>query len=105
MSIAWYIQSLRSALASALIGGLMISRAACFFLLKYKITLGGLIKEDLDQTYLDEILSYGFAAMGLIFQISLGFNVPFPFSLILWPFEVSEWAIRWSITSNAVITK
>ena len=80
----------------------MMARATCFFLLKYKVTLGGIIKEDLDQTYLDEILSYGFAVMGLFFQISLGFDVPFPFSLILWPFEVSEWAMRWSITKNAI---
>jgi hypothetical protein len=99
MSIAWYVQAVRSAFASALTGGLMMARAAYEALLIRNITLGGLIKEDHTQSYMDEAMSYIFAAMGFYFQFMLGFKVPFPFNVLLWPFHFAESYIRWSITS------
>jgi hypothetical protein len=54
MSIAWYIQTVRSAFASALIGGLMMARATYQFLVHRNMTLGGLIKENHDDSVVDE---------------------------------------------------
>jgi hypothetical protein len=100
MSIAWYMETIRSAFASALKGGLMMSRTVLAGLFERKIYLGGLITEDHSKTNFDEYLSYGFAFLGFVFQFKMGFDMPFPFNLILWPFEFAEWFIRWSITTN-----
>lgn len=100
MSIAWWLETLRSAFASALKGGLMISRSLYDELLERKIDLGGLVVADHSKTRFDEYMSYGFAFLGFYFQWRMGFGMPFPFNLILWPFEFAEWFIRWSITSH-----
>jgi hypothetical protein len=99
MSIAWYIQTVRSAFASAVTGGLMMARAVYEALLCRGITLGGLVKEDHKDSSLDEMLSYVFAGLGFYFQYMLGFNVPFPFSVLFFPFQMAESYIRWSITN------
>ena len=101
ISIAWYIQSIQSAFTSALIGGLMIARSFCNFCYFHKIELGGLIKENHEDTVLDETLSYVFAALGFYFQFMIGFKVPAPFNMILFPFGWVETWIRWSITKKA----
>lgn len=105
MSIAFYIHSVRSAFASALIGGLMISRAAYQYCLDHGIKLGGLIKDSHEDTMADEYLSYVFAGMGFFFQLMMGFRLPFPVKLILWPFEIGEFATRWLIVSSSTIPK
>ena len=99
MSIAWYIQSVRSAFASALTGGLMMSRAAYQALIHRNIKLGGLIPEDHTKSDLDEYLSYVFAALGFYFQYKINFDMPFPFNILFWPFELTEYYIRWTVTS------
>jgi hypothetical protein len=66
------------------------------------IDLGGLIKEDHNDTNLDEYMSYVFAFMGFYFQFKLGFDMPFPFNLILWPLEFAEWFVRWSVTTSSL---
>lgn len=101
ISIAWYIQAIQSAFTSALIGGLMVARSFCNFCHHHGIMLGGLIKEKHEDTVLDEGLSYAFAALGFYFQFMMGFKVPPPFNLILFPFSWAETYIRWSITNKA----
>lgn len=98
ISLAWYIQSVVSALASALKGGLMMARASYQFCLYREIKLFGLIPDDHTQSAVDEVLSYVFAALGFYVQFRAGFKLPFPFNLLLWPFEIAEYCIRWSIT-------
>lgn len=105
MSIAFYIQSVRSAFASALIGGMMIARAAYQVCLDRNIRFGGLITDNHEDTLADEILSYIFAGMGFIFQLMIGFRLPFPVNLILWPFEIGEFTVRWLVTSSTAIPK
>jgi hypothetical protein len=100
MSIAWYIQSVRSAFASSLIGGLMMARAAYQALSYRGITLGGLIPQDHSKSSFDEGLSYVFAALGFYWQFSVGFTTPFPLNLIFWPFATIEYYIRWTITKR-----
>lgn len=74
---------------------------AAFQAAKYrKITIFGLIPEDADKSIVDEILAYSFAAAGFYTQFYNGFSIPAPWNLILWPLEVAEWYIRWSITDK-----
>jgi hypothetical protein len=97
MSIAWYIQSVVSAVASALKGGLMMARAFYQFCIYREMKLFGLIADDHTKSVVDEVLSYIFAAMGFYVQFRAGFKLPFPFNLLLWPFQLAENYIRWSI--------
>lgn len=100
MSIAWYIQSVQSAFTSALIGGLYMARGFFHFCIQHGMTLGGIIPEDHTKSNLDELLSYGFAALGFYVQFSSGFNAPAPLKLVLWPFDIAEYYLRWSITKS-----
>ena len=94
MTLAWTIASIQIAFASSMKGGLMISRAGYKGLLRHKISLGGLIVDNHEDTSVDEYASYVFAALGFLFQFAVGFNVPFPLNLFLWPFEMAEWMLR-----------
>lgn len=98
MSLAWYIQTIQSAFASALKGGLLMGRAAYQALVDRGITLGGLIPEDHEKSFIDEGLMYGFAGLGFYTQFYFGFQQPFPFNIILLPFTIAEQYIRYQIT-------
>jgi len=98
MSFAFYIQSIVSATASALSGGLLMSQSIYHFCLERNFTLFGLLKPSHTETYIDEIFSYVFAGLGFYTQIKAGFDVRFPLNLLLWPFELLEYWIRWTIT-------
>jgi hypothetical protein len=98
MSFAWYIQSIISAFASALAGGLMMARALYQFFVAHHIKLFGLIPEDHTQTYVDEVFQYIFAALGFYTQFQFNFALPFPLNFILLPFQLAEYYIRWSTT-------
>ena len=43
--------------------------------------------------------SYGIALFGFYCQLMWGFGLPFPLNIVMWPFSLVEWYIRWSITS------
>ena len=79
----------------------MVARSFVNFCSYHGISLGGLVKENHEETKLDEGLSYVFAAVGFYFQFSLGFKVPSPFNMILFPFDWAEYYIRWSITKKS----
>eukprot|EP00523_Entomoneis_sp_CCMP467_P002874 CAMPEP_0168744724 /NCGR_PEP_ID=MMETSP0724-20121128/14242_1 /TAXON_ID=265536 /ORGANISM="Amphiprora sp., Strain CCMP467" /LENGTH=322 /DNA_ID=CAMNT_0008792399 /DNA_START=36 /DNA_END=1004 /DNA_ORIENTATION=- len=98
MSLAWYIQTVQSAFASAMKGGLMMGRAAYQAMTYRGWTLGGLIPEDHSESLIDEVLQYGFAGLGFYTQFKLNFSVPFPLNLVLFPFQIAEQYIRYTIT-------
>jgi hypothetical protein len=100
MSIAWKIQTVVSATASALAGGLMMANAAYNACVHRKISLFGLIPDDPTKSVVDEGLSYIFAGLGFYTQFKLGFALPAPFNILLFPFEFAEYYIRWSITKK-----
>lgn len=100
ISIAWYIQSVVSATVSSLQGGLMMARAVYFFCLHHQFTMFGMITKNHEDSIVDEVLSYLFAGMGFYVQLVHGFKPPFPVNIILWPFELAEYYIRWTITSK-----
>ena len=52
--------------------------------------------------WVDEALAYVVAACGLYFQLSMGFTVPFPLNIILFPFTLAEWFLMWMVNSRQV---
>ena len=92
ISIAWSIQSVISAVQSAIRGGLMFSRR----MLKFANNRGW-TELDSEDTYLDEIIGWGLAAIGIYFQVRSFFAIPFPLSLLLWPADIFENSMRWII--------
>lgn len=98
MGFAWNIQTVISAVASSLDGGLMMARAFYALCVAHKLHFLGTIPDNHEDSYLDEMFSYMFASMGVYFQFKIGFDLPFPLSVLLWPFRIVEYYIRWSIT-------
>ena len=101
VSIAWYIQSIVTGVTSALKGGLMMANAVYFILVKRNIDLFGLAPADMSKSLLDEVLSYIFAALGFYVQFRSGVSLPAPLNLLLWPLQMAEYYIRWTITKRA----
>ena len=56
------------------------------------------IKFNEEESYLDEIIGWIVAAIGIYFQIRLGFSLPFPLNIILFPFSFVENTIVWCIS-------
>mmetsp|Transcript_10620 Transcript_10620/g.17578 ORF Transcript_10620/g.17578 Transcript_10620/m.17578 type:complete len:330 (+) Transcript_10620:144-1133(+) len=100
MSIAWTIQTVISAVASAMTGGRMMGEAFYDFCAHRNWTLGGLIPANNADSYVDEAFMYLFAALGIYFQFKIQFDIPSPFNLLLWPLEVFEYYLKWTITKS-----
>jgi len=100
MSVAWYIQTIISAFTSAVAGGLLISRTLLKISRKKGINPGNIIPESDDDTSFEETLSYVIACIGFYFQFRMGFTLPFPFNILLWPVGFVEYYIRWSVTGD-----
>lgn len=103
ISIAFYIQSVVSGVASALNGGLMMARAVYQFFVHRNMKLFGLIPEDHSESVVDEVLSYIFAGLGFYTQFRSNFSLPTPLNYILWPFQLAESYIRWSIVKSTKV--
>jgi len=69
---------------------------------KQGIRCFGLIPEDCEKSSVDEVLGFVVAAFGLYSQVGNGFDfkIPFPLSLVTWPFEIAERVIEWQITKD-----
>merc|ERR1711935_1035309 len=88
ISIAWYMQSVLSAVTSSLIGALMISKALITIVRRESIIAEKWLPEDMDSTQVDEIISYGIATLGVFVQFMMNFSAPFPLNIPLFPFEL-----------------
>lgn len=106
MNIAWRLQRLMTAATSAVTGGLLFARSLSRMLSKRGIRLFGLIREDDEKTFLDELIGLIIAGLGFYTQFEcqwrsgFSFNVPFPLNLVTWPFDFAERWIQWQITKK-----
>jgi hypothetical protein len=75
-----------------------MSTATYNLLLAKDITLGGMVKKNMNDSVVDEVLSYVFAVIGFYFQYKLGFQIPSVLRIVFFPFEILEYYMRWSIT-------
>jgi len=101
VALAWMLQTVVSAVQSAMRGGLMFSRGVLNHLNKQGTTEVFGIKLEKEHTYLDEVIGYSVAALGFAIQWQWGFSLPFPFNIVMLPFDLVEWYIRWSVSSGA----
>lgn len=93
ITIAWMIQRIISSVQSGVRGGLMFSRR----MLRYANEKGWVnIKEE--DTYLDEIVGWFIAAIGVYFQITNYFGLPFPLNVLLYPVSLLEGSFVWIIS-------
>ena len=108
MSIAWRVQRVFTIYTSAITGGLMFSRAIMRMLAKRGVRMFGMISDQDEQSVLDEVLGLGVAGLGMYSQIQTGIDtgfsmrVPFPMSLVTWPFNLAEKWIEWLIQPDPV---
>lgn len=95
ISVAWFIQRVLSAFHSAVRGGLMFSRNIMEYTteMKYYVI-------DHETTIIDEVVGYALAAVGLWFQLSMGFSLPFPLNILLFPFSLAEYFLMWVVNSK-----
>eukprot|EP01048_Picozoa_sp_COSAG05_P003907 COSAG05_NODE_192_length_14608_cov_6.266386_8_plen_340_part_00 len=101
ISVAWYIQAVLSAVTSGIRGGLLFARSMMDFCIGRGWDLGGLIKKDHTETYIDEAVGWTLAFLGVYFQVFvINFSVPFPLNLVMWPFGVADEYIKWAISSD-----
>ncbi len=98
MAIAWRIKTIIITVTSALTGALLVSRALLKLAQSHGVTLNGMVPKDDRDTYLDEVVSYVIAFIGIWFQFKIRFDIPFPLNLFLWPLEIIEYLIKFSIT-------
>jgi len=95
ISIAWWIQRVISAFHSAIRGGAMCTQ----YLLQFAKEKG-YIHFDIEDLYVKQAAAWIIAALGFLFQLSVGFSVPFPLSIFLWPVSIVEYFIVWSVSSG-----
>lgn len=53
---------------------------------------------DHEKTIIDEVVGYALALLGLWFQLSAGFRVPFPLNILLLPFSIAEWFLMYFVS-------
>jgi len=97
IAIAWYIQKVISAFHSGVKGGLLFSRSMMNYGNKK-----GYINIKHEDTNMDEIAGWALAAIGVYFQVSYGFALPFPFNILFFPITVAEWAIIWIVSDASI---
>ena len=99
--LAWWLQMIISAFYSGLRGGKMFADGLIALLVeKDLMDKVPLIHQpfDPDDSYLDEAVGYGLAAVGFGFQFLNGFSLPFPLNLVFLPLTIIEWFLRLQIS-------
>lgn len=64
---------------------------------------GGKVTEDLLSRCLVGLVAYSVAALGIYFQLSLKFSLPFPLNIVLFPFTIVEYLLVWMVNHSANI--
>ena len=88
LSIAFTLTRIIQCIHSALMGGLLLARSALKFLAAKDI-----FHVDDKDTYADEIVGYGIAVVGILYQLTSKFGLPFPLNVLLWPLSVCEYLL------------
>jgi len=89
LMIAMMLQKGIAAVHSAVRGGRMLGVGVVRYLNRIKV-----IDYDEDASLIDEFTGYGCAVLGFLWQLSYNFGLPFPFGLLLLPFEICEWSLQ-----------
>lgn len=96
ITLAWTLASIRVAFASSMQGGLMLSRHGLTALKDRNIDVAAMFGKT-DTAKVDEYAAYVFATLGFVFQLYNRMNPPFPLNILLFPFTMAEWALRYGV--------
>lgn len=93
ITIAWWLQVVSSSIHSALRGGEQFTKGLVLFLARnnYSLTVT-------EGSYLFAAITYLVALLGFYCQVSTGFSLIFPLNILLFPFTMAEWAVRYVIS-------
>ena len=61
----------------------------------------GFVNIKAEDTVVDEVLGWAIAFVGMYFQFSSGFQVPFPLNWFLWPLDWAEFYLKAKILQDA----
>jgi len=101
MFFAWYIQRVLSAVHSGMRGGLLCTRSLMALARKYNTNPSlGIFAIDPEETMIDEVAGGLLAALGIWWQWSFNFSIPFPFDLLTWPLLLGENYLQWYVTHS-----
>ena len=96
VSIAWIVQRVISAFHSAIRGSELALTGICAYLKRH-----GHIKEVPETgSQLWFGLHIGLAVMGFLWQLRLGFSLPFPINILFLPLSIFEWILVNVVGSN-----
>jgi hypothetical protein len=85
-------------------GGLLFSRNTLSYFGVIPRRVGGKEEvEDWFSTCVVALLAYSVAALGVWFQLSLGFALPFPLNILLFPLTAVEYLLVWLINHSAYV--
>jgi hypothetical protein len=106
MSFAWRIQRILTASTSAIAGGALFARSLMRMLNKRGIFVFGDVRCDPEETSIvEDVIGFSVGSLGFYTQIecqykkNFSFEIPFPLSLVTWPFDLAEKWIQWYITN------
>mmetsp|Transcript_68327 Transcript_68327/g.162908 ORF Transcript_68327/g.162908 Transcript_68327/m.162908 type:complete len:387 (+) Transcript_68327:86-1246(+) len=100
--VASYIQAVISAFYSGLRGGRLFGEAFMYGVMPYVspwLPECCNVPKDFnpEDSYIDEIVGFPLAAAGFYYQLTNGFALEFPWSMIMFPCTMVEWIIRWHV--------
>lgn len=97
ITIAWYLQRIMTTVQSAVMGGLLFSRAMLSVANRKGYTQQYCGKElDPESTMIDEYVGWSVAALGVWVQFQ-GFPVMFPLNIGIFPFSLFEHFLKWMV--------
>lgn len=91
ISISWWIERVIAAVHSAIRGGHLFGKHLVDHLQE-----AGVLPKGPDQTNREEAIAWGIAFLGVMFQFSMGFALPFPLNILLFPIRLVESFIAWT---------
>lgn len=96
VSIAWLLQRVISAFHSAIRGSEMTIKGVSMYLKRH----GHIDEVPKEGSQLWFCLMFGLAISGFLWQLRMGFTLPFPLNVIFLPFSIFEWFLTNMIGSN-----
>lgn len=93
VTIAWWLQTLSSTIHSALRGGEQFTKGLILYLAR-----NGYTATITEGSILFGAIMYTLALTGFYWQIINGFSLIFPLNILLFPFTLLEWTVRYVIS-------
>lgn len=95
ISTAWWLSRITSAFHSSMRGGFVCAESLIKLLKKRQG-----VDVEAYGTYAGDTVGWAIATLGLLFQFTFRFGVPFPLSMFTWPLSIIEALIIWSVSGN-----